>query len=355
MPQQLMLVDQRTIRLIPYQEPPLQPHQVRAEALLSGISHGTELNLYRGTSPFQEKRFDPDLRLFLPRDQSEQADERDFYPKTLGYEWVGRVSEIGAAVTQFEIGDLVHLPLGHQETHTFVEETETNFGRVEALPASLDPEDAIVLALAGVALQAVHDARIKVGDRVAVFGLGTIGLFAIQLARLNGATWIDAVDPIPARRSLAETYGADRVLDPAACDVGQAIKRASSQRGADVSIEVSGHYTGLQLALRSARMAGRVVAAGYYQGGGTPLLLGEEWHHNRLTLVSSMGVWNCPHRDYPAWNRARIHTVVTELLAAGRLQTDGLISQRIPFERAGEAYALIDQRPQEVIKVVLTY
>ncbi len=349
MPRELQLTAPRTLTLVPYEEASLGPNQVRAQALYSGISHGTELNLYRGTAPFHTKRFDPELRLFV-----EAADHQP-YPTKLGYEWVGRVIEVGEEVRDFQVGDLVHLPFSHRETHTFAADAQTSLGPVRPLPPDFPPERGVILALAGVALQAIHDAHIKTGDRVAVFGLGAIGLLTIQLARLNGAAWIDAVDPIPARRALAERLGADRTLDPTACDVGWEIKTASPHRGADVAIEVSGHYPALHQAIRSVRMAGTVVAAGYYQGEATALRLGEEWHHNRITMISSMGVWGCPHRDYPAWDRGRIHQTVIELTAAGRLHVDDLITHRIPFEQAAEAYKLIDEHPEEVVKVVLTY
>ncbi|PKO22207.1 MAG: hypothetical protein CVU38_10635 [Chloroflexi bacterium HGW-Chloroflexi-1] len=68
-----------------------------------------------------------------------------------------------------------------------------------------------------------------------------------------------------------------------------------------------------------------------------------------------MAWWECPHRDYPLWNRPRINQVVTDLLAAGKLNSDGFISHRFPFARAAEAYELIDRRPDEVIKVALAY
>jgi 2-desacetyl-2-hydroxyethyl bacteriochlorophyllide A dehydrogenase len=349
MPKELQLSSPRQVRIIAYDDAPLQPGEVRAQAVLSGISHGTELNLYRGTAPFRTKRFDRDLRLFL------EAGEEAMYPAKLGYEWVGRVTDVGPDVTGFAVGDLVHLPFPHRETYTFRPDEPTWFGRPEPLPPGLDPDRAIVLALAGVALQAVHDAQIKLGDRVAIFGMGVIGLLAVQLARLDGALWIDAVDPLPGRRALAEQFGADRALDPAAGDVALAIKTASPQRGADVAIELSGNDTALHEAIRSVRMAGTVVAGGFYQDGSVSLRLGEEWHHNRVTLLSSMGVWGCPHRDYPTWDRARIHATATHLLAAGKLRADGLITHRIPFERAQEAYELIDQHPQDVVKVVLTY
>ena len=349
MSRESLLVAPRDLRLVPVPDRPLQANEVRAEAVVSGISHGTELNLYRGTSPFDRRRFDPELRLFV-EDSTSQP-----YPMRLGYEWVGRVAEVGAEVTTWKVGDLVHLPVNHRESAIFTAGERTGLGAVEPLPAGMAPENAALIALAGVALQAIHDAHIKLGDRVAIFGLGTIGLLALQLARLDGAAWVDAVDPLPRRRALAAAYGADRVLDPNDGDVARAIKEARPQHGADVAVEVSGHYPALHEALRSARMGGTIVAAGYYQGGGTPLRLGEEWHHNRLTLVSSMGVWDCTHRDHPAWNRGRVHATVTDLLATGRLRADGMITHRIPFERAAEAFDLIDRRPEDVVKVVLTY
>jgi threonine dehydrogenase-like Zn-dependent dehydrogenase len=72
-------------------------------------------------------------------------------------------------------------------------------------------------------------------------------------------------------------------------------------------------------------------------------------------MISSMGVWDCPHRDHPAWDRGRVSQVVTDLLDRGRLRTDGFITHRVPFARAPQAYALIDEHPEEVVKVVLTY
>jgi 2-desacetyl-2-hydroxyethyl bacteriochlorophyllide A dehydrogenase len=262
---------------------------------------------------------------------------------------------VGERVTNFKIGDLVHLTFNHRQTHTFAADIKTMFGPIEPLPAGFDPERAVVLSLAAVALQAIHDAHIKLGDRVAIFGLGAIGLLAIQLARLEGASWVEAVDPIAVRRTLAEEFDADRVLNPNGCDVGWEIKKASSRPGVDVAIEVSGHYAALHEAIRSVRVGGTVVAAGYYQGGGASLRLGEEWHHNRVTMVSSMGAWWCPHRDHPMWDIARVRDTAIELLAMGRLRTDRLISQRIPFERAAEAYELIDHRPEETVKVALIY
>ncbi len=350
MPLEFQLNAPRELALVSYDDLPLQPGEVRARAIISGISHGTEMNLFTGNNPFAEKEFDPELRLFVPRDEAPAPDSI-----LLGYEWIGEVFDVAPGVSNFKVGDRVHLPFCHRQTHTFHENTETLLSRITPLPAGFSSERAIFLALAGVALQAIHDAHIKVGDYLAVFGLGTIGLLAVQLAKLNGAAWVAAIDPLASRRDLALSFGADVVYDPMAEDVAYAIKANTPYHGADIAIDFSGNYRALNDAIRVTQKGGTVVAGGFYRGGGTPLTLGAEWHHNRITLLSSMGVWECPHRDHPTWNRERVHQTALELLAAGMLKTDGLVTHRIPFEQAAEAYQLIETQPESAIKVVLTY
>ena len=345
MPVELLLSAPRSIRLAEYGEPGLGADAIRAEALVSGISHGTELALYRGASAFEAKRFDRDLRLFVP------AEEGTAYPMRLGYEWVGVVREAGAAVHRVAVGDVVQLALPHRQTQTLALD-DGPLASWSVLPAGLAPERAALLQSTTIALAAVHDARLKVGDRVAVFGLGTFGLLALQLARLNGAGWVAGIDPIPARRERAEQLGADVALDSGASDAGGEIKAAG---GVDVAIEFSGRYAALHEALRSVRMAGSVVAAGFYVGdAGSELRLGEEWTHNRLTLVSTQSGWGNPARD-EGWDRRRLRATALDLLASGRLRVDDLVTHRFPFERAAEAYELIDRSPDEVLRVVLTY
>jgi len=349
MPLELQLKTPGQLTFVPYDDPPLQPGEVRARAIISGISHGTELNLFSGNNPFVDKEFDNKLRLFVPRRPGQSG------PVFMGYEWIGEVTDLAPEVSRFKVGDLVHLPYHHRQTHTFHEELDTVFGRVSPLPNGFLPEKGIFLALGGVALQAIHDAHIKLGDYVAVFGLGVIGLLTVQMAKLNGASWVAAVDPLRSRRELATQFGADAVYDPIDDDVAYAIKANTPYHGADSAIEFSGNYHALNDAIRVVQMGGTVVAGGFYRGGGTPLMLGAEWHHNRVTLLSSMGVWGCPHRDHPAWNRVRIHQTAIELLGKGMLKCDELVTHRIPFEKAAEGYRLIELEPENAMKVVLTY
>lgn len=347
MPKELLLVEKYDLALKEYDEHPLGLKEVRARALISAISHGTELNLYRGTSPFHEKRFDVEKRLFVAAN-TEQA-----YPTRLGYEWVGEVTAVGAEVSDYQVGDKVHLPKPHRETHTFIPEEMAALGVSGPLPNGIAPEQAIFLSTISIALQAVHDAQIKVGDHVVVFGLGVLGLLSVQLARQNGASRIDGVDPIATRRKMAEAMGASRTFDPLDTDIGAAVK--ANTYGADVAVEFSGSYAALHQAVRSVRMAGLVVAAGFYQGGAAALNLGEEWHHNRVSMVASTRSWGNPHRSYPLWSRARLSETAVDLLKNNHLQLEGLLTHKIPFEQAQQAYALIDNEPQNALKVALTY
>jgi 2-desacetyl-2-hydroxyethyl bacteriochlorophyllide A dehydrogenase len=331
------------VSLAPYEDRPPKAGEVRATALASGISHGTELQLWRGTSAFHDRRFDPALRLFLP------ADAEAVYPLRIGYEWVGRVADVGTGVNTVQPGELVHLPRPHAESHLFA--VDEAAGLPFRLPDGLGPERGTLLQTATIAVQAVHDASLKLGDRTAVFGLGTFGLLAVQLARLSGAGWIAAVDPIAVRRELALHIGADAVYDPATTDVGLELRQLDGV-GVDLAIEFSGSQTALQQALRSVRVGGSVVAAGFYAGG--ELALGEEFHHNRLTLIASMGGWGSPPRE-PRWPRARARRLAATLLAEGRLEVDELLTHRFPFSRAAEAYELIDAHPAEVLRVTLDY
>jgi len=92
-----------------------------------------------------------------------------------------------------------------------------------------------------------------------------------------------------------------------------------------------------------------------YHGDQRGLALGHEYHRNRVALISSMTVNGCPQRGYPAWDLDRLNAVTRELVLDTKLASAELITHRIPFKDAGTAYELIDSRPEDTIKVVLTY
>jgi 2-desacetyl-2-hydroxyethyl bacteriochlorophyllide A dehydrogenase len=324
------------------------PREVRVHAVLSAISHGTELSLYRGTSAFADRVFDRSLRTFV----ASPAGTRP-YPAPLGYEMVGRVEAVGEKVTELEVGELVHAGTPHREDVVIDLDlaARATYPLVK-LPEGGAPERWLFLSLGAVALVALHDAEMRLGDHVVVVGAGAIGLLLVQMVRLAGARRVTVVEPLADRRELAVALGADFAYEPG-IDVGATVKR--NGRGADVVIETSGVDRGLQAAITTAAFGGRVVTAGFYQGGAPNLRLGEEWHHNRLDMVSSMGAWGATHRAHPAWDRRRVMQTVMSLVDEGRVRTEALPLRRFPFEAAVDAYRWLDEHPNDAVKVILTY
>jgi threonine dehydrogenase-like Zn-dependent dehydrogenase len=164
-------------------------------------------------------------------------------------------------------------------------------------------------------------------------------------------------DDLQARVELAGRLDevAAHVLDPAADDVGERIKELTGGRGADVCIEISGSYRALHEAVRGCAAGGRVVAAGFYQGGAANLRLGEEFHHNRLSLIASVGAWGAPDRHAPLWDRRRVLDTATRLLYTDRVSVEGMLDRTFRFDEALTAYRRLDEHPQDAVKVALVY
>jgi 2-desacetyl-2-hydroxyethyl bacteriochlorophyllide A dehydrogenase len=348
----LVLDGPRQLRLAEQPSRSLGPGEVRLRARLSGISHGTELSLYRGTSAFADKVFDRGLRAFV----EPPAGSASAYPVTLGYEMISEVVEVGPGVTEVTVGDLVHTGTPHQEETVLdlAASLQATYPLV-VLPTDERLERGVFLSLAAVALQAVHDAEIKLGDAVSVHGLGAIGLLAVQMCRLEGIQNVIGIDPEPHRRDLAARFGATHVLDAADDKLGLTVRDRNGGHGVDVAIEVSGSDRGLQGALSAAGLGGTVVAAGFYQGGAAHLRLGEEFHHNRLSLIASVGSWGAPDRHAPLWNRRRVLDTAARLLFTDRVAVDGLLDRTFPFEEAPAAYRWLDEHPHDAVKVALAY
>jgi threonine dehydrogenase-like Zn-dependent dehydrogenase len=297
--------------------------------------------------PFAEKVWDTSLRLFRPIEAGEKIEP--FYPHTLGSWAAGKVIAVGPGVEKFKPGDLVHGEWKHRQTMLLPEKL------LYPVHPPIDCETMVFTDPARFALAAVHDAEIKLGDRVAIYGMGAIGILASQMVRLSGAAQVIVVDPIKERLELAKTLGADLAFNPRESDAGLAIKNATQGKGVDVALEISGNYLGLQQAIRSVHMEGLLVTASYYGDRVNALDLSGEWHHNRLTMRSSMPVWNCSNRWHPMWDMARLEQTAIHLLAEQKLSVKQMIGERVPFEKAADAYAMIDQPSCGKVKIVLTY
>jgi len=347
MPRELIAVAPRQPELREYEDSPLKPGQVRIKSMLSAEKHGTTLPIYRGTSPVSERAYDPELGLFFPKEEGRGWTAK--FPMPLGNMTVGVVIEVGEGVENLKLGDRVfgHLPI--RETHT------VGARAVHLAPSDVPDEALVCVDPATVALMGVREGNVRLGDRVAVFGAGAIGLMAVQMAKLSGAVFVAAVEPIPIRRELALLYGADLAIDPTQEDPGLSIREATEGKGVDMAIETSGAYPALHQAIRATAYGGIIVPVSFYSGEAKGLYLGEEWHFNRQVMVSGARVESEPYRDHPRWDRGRVEEVVLELFRSGRLKVEGMLRPIVPIDRAVEAYRLIDEHPEESVKLGVAY
>lgn len=338
MPRELIAERPGQCSLREFQELPLKPNQVRVRSLYSAFKHGTEFRAFQANTKDASNSFDSELRLHL-RGQ----ERRDYYPMQLGNMYVSEITEVGSGVLGFEPGDQV---FGHGKVCDVQALTQGNFAK---LPDGMSWQAIMYSDPAGVALAGVRDAHIRLGDRVAVFGLGAIGLMTVQLAYLAGARWVAAIDPIEKRRTVAERHGVDLVLDPTQTDVGVEIKLATGKLGVDVSMETSGAAPALNDALRATRFRGTVASTAFYNAPMAGLNMAGEWHRNRINILSVRSNSE-PWADY-GWDCKRGDEEAFHLLLQGRLQTDSLIDPIIAFDDVAEAYMQMNSNPEKGIKL----
>jgi threonine dehydrogenase-like Zn-dependent dehydrogenase len=223
---------------------------------------------------------------------------------------VGRVEATGER-TRHTTGDLVFAHHPHQE-HFGVRDDPA---LICAVPDGLAPERAVFATVVDVAVTALLDVPIRIGDAVVVYASGALGSLCAQLVRASAATVI-VVDAAPARRALALEWGADAALHPDAAPV--AIDELTAGRGADVTIDASGRPGMLQTAIEATGLEGTVVAVTFCGNDRVPMRLSPAFHYRRHRMVSAQ-ISRARTAPQPRWSFARRMGVALELLRSERV------------------------------------
>jgi threonine dehydrogenase-like Zn-dependent dehydrogenase len=124
--------------------------------------------------------------------------------------------------------------------------------------------------------------------------------------------------------------------------------------GVDVAVETSGSVPALHHAIRATRFGGTICMVSYYGRDASGLYLGDEFHVNRLNLVS-VRAETLPMRDAPVWDLQRLVDLALAWLASGRVRTEGIITPVVSFEESADAYRAIDEHPEESIKLGIRF
>ena len=319
------------------------PGQVLVDLEVSGISAGTELNVFRGLAPQWRQSMDPKTRLFSDAHGSDWH-----WPARYGYAAVGRVAALGRDVESLRKGDLVFAYAPHGRHAVVDANAVVPLGDLE------DAEIGVFFANLNTAYNGVLDANIPLGADVVVSGLGVIGQMVTRLLVRNGARQIIAVDTIAQRRDLALAGGATTALDPREGPVAERVRDLTQGRGADTVIEVSGAAPALNEAIRTAGFNGTVIAMSWYGGTFENLSLSGEFHHNRPRIISSqVGTVN-PFLG-PLWSVDRRGSIARDYLAALTPDLKGFITHRVPLAEAARGYNLLDQGSPDVMQVLIDY
>ncbi|WP_019180899.1 zinc-dependent alcohol dehydrogenase [Microbacterium yannicii] len=344
MPHIVQFTEPGRVELVETESAPLTPGAVRIATWYSGISAGTELTAYRGTNPYLTSTWDATRRLFVPGEPSFA------YPvQGWGYSEVGQVVEVADDVTALRPGDVVHGIWGHRSDAVLPASALAR----RKLPGGADPILGTFARVGSIALNGVLAADVRLGERVAIFGQGVIGLLATRLASLSGGR-VYAVDTVPGRLSMAAAFGAVETIDAARPGGAGAYIREVTGGGADSAIELSGSDRALHEAVRCVVEEGLVAASGFYQGGASNLRLGEEFHHNRVRIVASQ-ISGVPVALGGRWDQPRLVRTVMELILAGAVDAAALVTDVVGAADVATVFERLDAGDPQILQAVLRF
>lgn len=262
-------------------------------------------------------------------------------PVRLGHEMVGRVVAVGRDADRWVPGDLV-TGLGGDGFATLA---VMDAHAVLPVPAGIDPAHAIGEPVADLE-EALSRTRIGAGDRVAVVGLGFMGLGLVQLARRHAPGLLVGVDPDPARRERALRLGADLVFAPdeLPAEFRSATGRATEAR-LDIVLEATGVTGGLKTAGSMVRPFGTLCVVGYHHTGDA--MMDMDLWYKAVTVVNGF----CPDRT----RLMAAMRVALDLVAQRRFSYAPLVTHRFRLDQVDEAFSTMREGGPDFVKGVVVF
>ncbi len=288
-------------------------------------------------------------------------------PAVLGHEVAGDVEKVGDGVEKFHPGDRVfvahHVPCllchwcrrGNYTLCPQFRRTNIDPGgfaqyiRVPALnvektmlsiPEDLSYEEACLIESTACCLRAIIKCQIQLGDRVAIVGMGPMGLLHLQLAHLAGATQVIALDLVNHRLEISKRFGAEAIINPEKEDPLPTVKRLTEGRGADLSIVATGSVEAIGQAMRLVREGGRVNFFAECPPDSRLTIDPNLIYHSEVTLMGSYS--STPYEQRMA----------LDLIRLGRIKVRELITHRFKLKNLNEAVRLAKEGKQS-LKIII--
>jgi (R,R)-butanediol dehydrogenase/meso-butanediol dehydrogenase/diacetyl reductase len=282
----------------------------------------------------------------------------------LGHEFSGTVVKTGSQVTRWKVGDRVvggggepppgdspasrghprynYRTMGFQggRTRAYAEYLLMEEWEPLALPGTVSEDAATLTEPCAVAVHAIRESGLKLGDTVGILGAGPIGLFCVQAARAAGAGKVVVSEPASARAKAAASLGADVVLNPATDNVTDRMVELTSGLGPDVIFDCAGIKTTLDQAMNTVRRAGQVVLVAVPW---EPLpLLPVDWMARVIRFHSS---WGSTPGDWK---------ISLDLMSSGKISVASLLSESsfVPLTGIQKAFEAL-MKPSTQLQMVV--
>lgn len=265
------------------------------------------------------------------------------FPMSLGYCGVGRVVAIGPEVTTVEVGDRVLVYHGTHSKYNIRPEAEITKVSDDSIPSL----DAAFVIIAAMGLGGVRKLELELGESAMVMGLGLLGIFALQFARLSGACPLIAADLNPARRELALKLGADYALDPSATDFVDRVKEITGGKGVRATVEVTGVSAAMKQALECASWMGRISLLGCTRVSDCSVDYYQQVHRPGIKLIGAHNMVRPKLESFPHyWTHQDDCKAILDLIAASRIQVAPIVSRVVSPEDATEIFNQLCDDPE---------
>jgi D-arabinose 1-dehydrogenase-like Zn-dependent alcohol dehydrogenase len=287
-------------------------------------------------------------------------------PLTMGHEASGVIEAVGAHVPSWKPGQRVSVAagkscmacprcasgafeecwspqiMGFSYDGAWATKVVVPFVALAAVPANVSFEHAAIAcdAVSTPYAALVERAGVRAGEYVGIWGIGGLGTHAVQIARLLGAGFVAAVDPLPAARERALALGADIALDPAADDVVGEIRSATGGRGLDVAADMIGKASVTKQALHAMARGGRIVNVGQSF---------EALEAGPILVFSVLGLSLLGHLGY---RKAHLEQVL-DLIARGRLDLSASVSGTLPLDRVQDGVDRLTSKEDSPVRIVV--
>lgn len=323
--------------------PKIGPQDVLLKVKACGICH-SDLHIMDGITP-------------LPK-----------YPMTIGHEFAGVIQDVGSMVKDWEAGQRVcvyslvacgncffcltgreTLCLNRNILGVHIDGGYAEFVRVPGkclvkLPGKIPFDQGAILtdAVATPFHAIAKRSQMKLGDTVVIFGIGGLGSHAVQIAKINGAAKVIAVDILDSAIKRAKLFGADLVINGKRDDPVKAIQKNTGGLGADIAFEFVGIKKTIEQAMESVRRGGRVVVSGIGDQE-AKLLPSAVFVRNEIEVVGSYG-----------FEKSEIKKIV-EMVSEGKLDLSHSISHRITLGQANEGMRLLKEGKGEALRIAIVF